>query len=34
LLAAPELLQRPLLSDGTRTVIGRPTERISEMLNG
>ena len=33
LLAAPELLQRPLLSNGTRTVIGRPTERISEMLD-
>lgn len=33
LLAAPELLQRPLLSDGRRTVIGRPTERISEMLD-
>jgi len=34
LLAAPELLQRPLLSDGSRTVIGRPTENISELLDG
>ena len=32
LLATPELLQRPLLSDGSRTVIGRPTEHIAEML--
>ena len=30
----PELLQRPLLSDGSRTVIGRPTEHIAEMLDG
>lgn len=34
LLATPELLQRPLLSDGSRTVIGRPTEHIAEMLDG
>ena len=34
LLASPELLQRPQLSDGSRTVIGRPTENISEMLDG
>ena len=33
LLEAPDLLQRPLLTDGSRTVIGRPTERISEMLD-
>ena len=34
LLATPELLQRPLLSAGSRTVIGRPTEHIAEMLDG
>jgi len=34
LLTTPELLQRPLLSDGSRTVIGRPTEHIAEMLDG
>ena len=34
LLATPELLQRPLLSDGSRTVIGRPTEHIAEILDG
>jgi arsenate reductase len=33
-LTNPELLQRPLLSDGSRTVIGRPTEHIAEMLDG
>ena len=32
-LAATDLMQRPLLTDGSRTVIGRPTERISEMLD-
>lgn len=34
LLAAPELLQRPLLTDGSRTVIGRPVDSISELLDG
>ena len=33
LLEAPDLMQRPLLTDGSRTVIGRPAERISEMLD-
>lgn len=33
LLVAPELMQRPLLTDGSRTVIGRPTAHISEMLD-
>jgi arsenate reductase len=34
LIEAPELMQRPLISNGSRTVIGRPLEHISEMLDG
>jgi arsenate reductase len=32
LLAHPELMQRPVVVKGDRAVIGRPTERVSELL--
>lgn len=32
LLERPELLQRPIASDGSRAVIARPSERIAELL--
>ena len=32
LVRHPTLLQRPLLTDGSRTIIGRPPSRIGEVL--
>jgi arsenate reductase len=32
LLAHPELMQRPVVVKGDRAVIGRPTERVGELL--
>jgi arsenate reductase (glutaredoxin) len=32
LLAHPELMQRPVVMKGDRAVIGRPTERVTELL--
>jgi arsenate reductase (glutaredoxin) len=32
LLAHPELMQRPVVVKGDRAVIGRPTERVTELL--
>lgn len=32
LAANPELLERPILTDGKKAVIGRPTEKINELL--
>jgi arsenate reductase len=32
LLAHPELMQRPVVVRGDRAVIGRPTERVTELL--
>jgi arsenate reductase len=32
LLAHPELMQRPVVVKGERAVIGRPTERVTELL--
>ena len=32
LLAHPELMQRPIVVRGDRAVIGRPTERVNEIL--
>ncbi len=34
LLAHPELMQRPVVVKGDRAVIGRPTERVTELLGG
>jgi arsenate reductase (glutaredoxin) len=34
LLAHPELMQRPVVVKGGRAVIGRPTERVAELLGG
>jgi len=34
LLAHPELMQRPVVVRGDRAVIGRPTERVTELLGG
>lgn len=34
LLAHPALLQRPIVVKGERAVIGRPTERVTELLSG
>lgn len=33
LLTQPKLLQRPILETEDRTVIGRPPERIQELIN-
>ncbi len=33
LVAHPELMQRPLVVRGDRVVIGRPTERVAELLD-
>ena len=30
----PAMLQRPIVTDGTTTIIGRPPERIRELLGG
>jgi arsenate reductase len=32
LLTHPELMQRPLVARGDRVVIGRPTERVTDLL--
>jgi arsenate reductase len=32
LLAHPELMQRPVVVKGGRAVIGRPTERVADLL--
>jgi arsenate reductase len=32
LLAHPELMQRPVVVRGDRAVIGRPTERVTDLL--
>ncbi len=29
----PELVQRPIVERGSRAVLGRPTEKIKELLN-
>jgi len=34
LLRHPELMQRPVVVRGERAVIGRPTERVRELLEG
>jgi arsenate reductase (glutaredoxin) len=34
LLAHPQLMQRPVVVKGDRAVIGRPTERVTELLGG
>jgi len=34
LLAHPELMQRPIVVKGDRALIGRPTERVGELLAG
>jgi arsenate reductase (glutaredoxin) len=34
LLRHPELMQRPVVVRGHRAVIGRPTERVRELLEG
>jgi arsenate reductase len=34
LVAHPQLLQRPLLVTPDRAIIGRPTERVRDLLNG
>jgi arsenate reductase (glutaredoxin) len=34
LLRHPELMQRPVVVKGDRAVIGRPTERVRELLEG
>lgn len=34
LLRHPELMQRPVVVKGDRAVIGRPTERVTELLSG
>jgi arsenate reductase len=34
LAAHPQLLQRPLLVTPDRAIIGRPTERVRDLLNG
>lgn len=33
LVEHPELLQRPILVDGSRAVIGRPPERVLELVS-
>ncbi len=33
LVAHPELMQRPVLARGGQVVIGRPTERVAEVLD-
>lgn len=32
MVARPELIQRPIVERGERAVLGRPTERIRELL--
>lgn len=34
LVRHPALLQRPIIVKGDRAVIGRPTERVNEILGG
>jgi arsenate reductase len=33
LLRHPELMQRPIVVKGDRAVIGRPTEKVTELLS-
>lgn len=33
MLANPKLIERPIISNGTKAVIGRPTENIKSILN-
>ncbi len=32
MVARPELIQRPIVERGARAVLGRPTEKIRELL--
>lgn len=32
ILATPKLLQRPVIEDETRAIVGRPTQRVDEFI--